>query len=60
MLQGIVQAAPTNFAATYQLARALAVSDHHLEALDVFTRAAKLLDASPDAWYGLSLSALAL
>ena len=25
MLQGIVQAAPTNFAATYQLARALAV-----------------------------------
>ena len=50
MLQGIVQAAPTNFAATYQLARALAVSGHHLEALDVFTRATKLLDASPDAW----------
>jgi len=60
MLQGIVQAAPTNFAATYQLARALAVSNHHLEALEVFTRATKLLDASPDAWYGLSLSALAL
>jgi tetratricopeptide (TPR) repeat protein len=59
-LQGIVDATPGHFAATYQLARALAVSERHLEAVETYARATKLLDASPHAWYGLSLSALAL
>lgn len=59
-LKAIVQASPADFAATYHLARALAASDRHLEALEAYTRATQLVDGSPDAWYGLSLSALAL
>jgi tetratricopeptide (TPR) repeat protein len=60
MLQPILQSAPENFSATYRLATALAAANRHLEALETYGRCTKLLDASPDAWYGLSVSALAL
>ena len=59
-LRPIVEAAPANFAATYGLAAALGAAGRHLDALDMYGRATRLLDGSPHAWYGVSLSALAL
>jgi tetratricopeptide (TPR) repeat protein len=59
-LKAIVEQSPSSFAATYHLARALAASDRHLEALEAYSRATKLVDGSPNAWYGLSVSAMAL
>ena len=59
-LHRIVQAAPASFLAAYRFATALAASDRHVEALEMYSRATTLLDASPYAWYGASLSALAL
>jgi tetratricopeptide (TPR) repeat protein len=59
VLTAIAQSSPGNFVVTYKLGMALAASDRHVEALDAYTRATQLLDASADAWYGVSLAALA-
>ena len=59
-LQPIVQSAPGNFSATFRLAAALAAADRHVEALEMYGRCANLLDASADAWFGMSVEALAL
>jgi tetratricopeptide (TPR) repeat protein len=59
-LEQIVRTGPASFLATHRLATALAASDRHLDALEMYSRATTLLDASPNPWYGVSLSSLAL
>ncbi len=59
-LKAIAAEAPTNFAAAYYLAAALASEWRHDEAIAAYSRAVELNAGSADAWMGLSVTALAL
>ena len=59
-LEEIVKSGSASYLATHRLASALAASDRHLDAIEMYSRATTLLDTSAGPWYGVSLSSLAL
>jgi tetratricopeptide (TPR) repeat protein len=59
-LRAIAAEAPTHFGAQYYAGAALAKTGQYTEALDAYDRAVKITRGSAAAWFGLSLSTLAL